>query len=142
MEKIIINGKDYAVAVSKITLASLKKYVQSVANARKIERKDLRITMPNGRTVVFKDLDRYKDMVVEQNSIIYMGADVDDGYAVAKSNIEELMAQAYKRIPVSFDAIGKMGASNVGKGFEEWANDATTLLTDPTSCKLIGNDGQ
>ena len=123
MRDLTINGKNYVLPTEKTTFADLKKVVKSIANARKIATKDLIIGLPDGRDVTFRELDLFKDMVVEMNVGVFIGASVDDNCAMAVKNLEYLTKKAYDT-PVSFGQI----ATRSRTAFADIANNTHQRL--------------
>ena len=105
MSKLIVNGIEYQLRTEQTTIASVKKVISSIANARKIVKKDLSITLPNGKNVSFKDLDTFRDMVVEMNVGTFEGAEVDDMCAEEVKNLKYLTEAAYNT-PLNFGELG------------------------------------
>ena len=138
MSNLIINGTPYPLRTEKTTIASIKKLVTSVANARKIAKKDVSITLPSGKNVSFKDLDTFRDMVVEMNVGTFAGAEVDDNCAEDVKKLKYLTEAAYNT-PLTFGELGSRD-KNV---FAEIANNTYQRLLDNNQIeeghmKLIG----
>lgn len=138
MGTIIVNGKSYEMRTETTTLADFKKVIRSVANARKIAPKDIEITLTDGRKVSFRQLDTFKDMVIEQNVGMFMAKNVDDNCAEMVKQIETLTTHAYQT-PLKF---GQIASNNEGNFKEIADNTFNRLLQDGTiteqHIKLIG----
>ena len=138
MSKLIINGIEYQLRTEQTTIASVKKVISSVANARKIAKKDLSITLPTGKVVSFKDLDTFRDMVVEMNVGTFAGAEVDDVCAEEVGKLKYLTEAAYNT-PLNF---GELGSRDKTVFAEIAQNTYQRLLDnnqiDENHVKLIG----
>lgn len=138
MSNLIINGKSYALKTDGTTMATIKKVISSVANARNIAKKDLRITLPNGRTISFKELDVFQDMVLEMNVGTFAGVDLSEECAEEAEKLKFLTKAAYNT-PVSFNKLGSREESV----FTEIANNTHVRLIESGAIeenftKLIG----
>ena len=144
MGTLLINGKEYTLRTEKTTIATIKKMVGSVANVRKIAKKDLQIVLPDGRKVTYRELDLFKDTVKEINFGTYAGADVDDNCANDVKKLYWLTNRAYET-PVNFGQLGSRDQSvfaEISENTQKRLVLAKTLYdgteVDENFIKLIG----
>lgn len=105
MKNLTINGKSYEMPSDQTNLVTIKKVIKSIANARSIAAKDVKITLPNGKLILFKDLNSIKDIVVENNAGIYATAPFNDNSLEMVRKLDWLTAQTHQT-PLDFSKLG------------------------------------